>query len=107
MTNGQRWTLVWARPGESTGSCTWRAELWLEEPITLRAFVTLLGARRFFALPLEQGLAALLADSAGRQQEVADQLGAQVRRAVELLIATLDREDARAPRRAAREPGRR
>jgi hypothetical protein len=93
VTDGQRWTLVWARQGESTGSCTWRAELWLEEPVTLRAFVTLLGARRFFALPLEQGLAALLADSAGRQQEVADQLGAQVRHAVELLIATLDRED--------------
>ena len=93
VTDGQRWTLVWARPGESTGTCTWRADLWLEEPITLRAFVTLLGARRFFALPVEQGLAALLADSAGRQQEVADQLGAQVRRAVELLIATLDRED--------------
>ena len=89
----QRWTLVWARPGESTGTCTWRAELWLEEPITLRAFITLLGARRFFALPVEQGLAALLQDSASRQQEVADQLGAQVRRAVELLIATLDRED--------------
>jgi hypothetical protein len=93
VTDGQRWTLVWARPGESTGTCTWQAELWLEEPITLRAFVTLLGARRFFALPVEHGLAALLQDSAGRQQEVADQLGAQVRRAVELLIATLDRED--------------
>ena len=94
VTDGQRWTLVWARQGESTGTCTWQAELWLEEPITLRAFVTLLGARRFFALGLEQGLAALLADSAGRQQEVADQLGAQVRHAVELLITTLDREDA-------------
>ena len=94
VTDGQRWTLVWARQGESTGTCTWQAELWLEEPITMRAFVTLLGARRFFALGLEQGLAALLADSAGRQQEVADQLGAQVRHAVELLITTLDREDA-------------
>jgi hypothetical protein len=93
VTDGQRWTLVWAREGESTGTCTWRAELWLEEPLTLRAFVTLLGARRFFALPLEEGLAALLEESAGRQQEVADQLGAQVRRAAELLIATLDRED--------------
>ena len=93
MTDGARWTLVWARPGESTGICTWRAELWLEEPVTLRAFVSLLGAQRFFNLPVEQGLAALLQESAGKQQEVADQLGAQVRRAVELLIATLDRED--------------
>ena len=93
VTDGARWTLVWAREGESTGMCTWRSELWLEEPITLRAFVTLLGARRFFALPIEEGLAALLAESAGKQQEVADQLGSQVRRAVELLITTLDYED--------------
>jgi len=93
VTDGSRWTLVWARLGETTGICTWRAELWLEEPVTLRAFATLLGARRFFALPVEDGLAALLQESAGKQQEVADQLGGQVRRAVELLIATLDRED--------------
>lgn len=93
VTDGERWTVVWARPGQSTGTCAWQADLWLEEPITLRAFTTLLGARRFFALGLEQGLAALLADSAGRQQEVADQLGAQVRHAVELLITTLDRKD--------------
>jgi len=93
VTDGARWTLVWAREGETTGTCTWRSELWLEEEITLRSFVTLLGAKRFFNLPPEQGLAALLAESAGKQQEVADQLGAQVRHAVELLISTLDRVD--------------
>lgn len=93
VTDGRRWTLVWARQGETTGLCTWRSELWLEEPITLRAFVELLGARRLFDLPLEDGLAELLRASAGKQQEVADQLGSQVRRATELLIATLDRED--------------
>jgi hypothetical protein len=93
VTDGARWTLVWARPGETTGTCTWRTEIWLEEPVTLRAFVSLLGAHRFFTLPLEEGLAELLQESAGKQQEVADQLGSQVRHAVELLIATLDRED--------------
>jgi Eco57I restriction-modification methylase/restriction-modification enzyme MmeI-like protein len=93
VTDGARWTLVWARAGETVGICTWRTELWFEEPVTLRAFSTLLGARRFFALPVEESLEALLGESAGRQQEVADQLGVQVRRAVELLIATLDRED--------------
>ena len=93
VTDGARWTLVWARPNETTGTCTWRAELWLEEPLTLRAFATLLGARRFFALPVEEGLAQLLQQSADKQQEVADQLGTQVRHAVELLVATLDRED--------------
>ncbi len=93
VTDGARWTLVWAREGETTGTCTWRTELWLEEPITLRAFVTLLGARRFFTVPVEEGLAQLLQESASKQQEVADQLGGQVRRAVELLVGTLDRED--------------
>lgn len=93
VTDGARWTLVWARPNQTTGTCTWRAELWMEEPLTLRAFATLLGARRFFALPVEEGLAELLQHSADKQQEVADQLGAQVRHAVELLVATLDRED--------------
>jgi hypothetical protein len=93
VTDGNRWTLVWAREGETTGTCTWRSEIWLEEEITLRAFATLLGAKRFFNLPIEEGLAALLQESAGKQQEVADQLGAQVRRAVELLITTLDRVD--------------
>lgn len=93
VTDGARWTLVWAREGETTGTCTWQANLWLEEQITLRAFTTLLGARRFFNLPVEESLAELLQESAGKQQEVADQLGSQVRRAVELLIATLDRED--------------
>jgi hypothetical protein len=93
VTDGDRWTLVWAREGETTGTCTWRGEIWLEEEVTLRAFATLLGAKRFFNLPIEEGLGALLLESAGKQQEVADQLGAQVRRAVELLIATLDRVD--------------
>lgn len=93
VTDGARWTLVWARPREATGTCTWRAEIWLEEPVTLRAFTTLLGARRFFALPVEQALDRLLEESAGKQQEVADQLGSQVRRGVELLIATLDAAD--------------
>jgi hypothetical protein len=93
VTNGQRWSLVWARPGESTGICTWQAEIWLEEQITLRAFVTLLGAKRFLNLPSDETLANLLADSTSKQQEVADQLGNQVLRAVELLIATLDEQD--------------
>jgi hypothetical protein len=94
VTDGLRWTLVWARPNQTTGTCTWRAELWMEEPLTLRAFATLLGARRFFALPADEALAELLQQSADKQQqEVADQLGSQVRHAVELLVATLDRED--------------
>jgi hypothetical protein len=93
VTNRSTWTLVWARPGQATGTCSWLSDIWLEEPITLRAFVTLLGARRWFSLPESEGLGRLLAEAAGAQQEVADRLGQQVRLAVELLIATLDRDD--------------
>jgi hypothetical protein len=93
VTNGSVWTLVWARAEQARGTCSWRSEIWLEEPVTLRAFTTLLGARRFFVLPVQESLRTLLSESAERQQEVADQLGSQVRCAVELLIATLDHED--------------
>ena len=93
VTDGAQWTLVWSRVGKAVGTCTWQTDIWLEEPVTLRAFHTLLGARRFFVLPVEEGLGRLLEESADRQQEVADQLGTQVREAVELLITTLDAKD--------------
>ena len=92
-TDGRSWALVSARPGETTGVCTWDADLWLEEPITLRAFRTLLGAHRFFSVAEDDTLPMLLEQSARNQQEVTDRLGAQVRQAVELLIDALDRAD--------------
>ena len=85
--------LVDAPKGETTGFASWYATLWLEEPITLRAFRTLLGVHRFFGVAEEETLERLLAESAQDQQEVTDQLGYQVRRAVEVLIQSLDRAD--------------
>jgi hypothetical protein len=93
VTNGERWMLVDAPRGETTGFASWHASYWLEEPITLRAFRTLLSARRFFSVPEDETLAALLKESASNQQEVTDQLGYQVRKAVEVLIQSLDRAD--------------
>ncbi len=93
VTNGDRWMLVDAPRGETTGFASWYASLWLEEPLTLRAFRTLLGTHRFFGVPDSETREALLAESATNQQEVTDQLGYQVRRAVEVLIRTLDRAD--------------
>jgi len=40
VTNGERWMLVDAPRGETTGFASWYASLWMEEPITLRAFRT-------------------------------------------------------------------
>lgn len=93
ITNGERWMLVDAPRNETTGFASWYASLWLEEKITFQAFRTLLGVERFFNVPDDQTLEALLAESAQNQQEVTDQLGYQVRRAVEVLIQSLDRAD--------------
>ena len=86
VTNGEIWTLVDAPAGGPRGTVTWDAELWLEERSTLDAFTTLLGARRFFTVPDSETLEALLAESADAEAEVTDQLGRQVRQAVEVLI---------------------
>ena len=93
VTNGERWMLVDAPLNETTGFASWYAALWLEEPITLRAFRSLLGVRRFFGVPDDETLEAMLTKSASNQQEVTDQLGYQVRRAVEMLVQSLDRID--------------
>ncbi|HMQ33885.1 MAG TPA: hypothetical protein PKD53_24350, partial [Chloroflexaceae bacterium] len=105
LTNGEQWMLV-DRPDDenaTTGFASWYARLWLDEPLTLRAFRSLLGARRLFGVPDGETLEALLAQSAGDQQEVTDQLGYQVRRAVELLVQALDLADQNEGRRLLRD----
>ena len=93
VTNGERWMLVFAQVGESTGYASWYATLWLEERLTLQAFRSLLSAPRFFALAANETPEALLLESLANQQEVTEQLGYQVRAAVEVLIDALDRAD--------------
>ena len=93
VTNGEQWMLVDAPRNETTGYASWYASLWLEEPITIRAFRSLLGMERFFGVQDSDILEALLAESAQNQQEVTNQLGYQVRRAVEVLIQSLDQAD--------------
>jgi hypothetical protein len=93
VTNGERWMLVNAPKGETTGYISWYANLWLEEHITLRAFRSLLGVRRFFGVQDSETLESLLTQSANSQQEVTEQLGYQVRKAVEVLIQALDKID--------------
>ncbi|WP_435017954.1 Eco57I restriction-modification methylase domain-containing protein [Tundrisphaera sp. TA3] len=93
VTNGEQWMLVDAPKGETTGFASWYAHLWFEEPSTLRAFRSLLGLRRFFGVAEKDTPEAMLAESATNQQDVTDQLGDQVRKAVEVLIRSLDRAD--------------
>lgn len=92
VTNGERWMLVDAPVGAVTTFASWYARIWGQEPITLQAFVHLLGIRRFFVDDSEQ-LPALLDRSLKYQDEVTEALGEQVRRAVEVLIQSLDKAD--------------
>ncbi len=93
VTNGEHWMLVNAPKGETTGFISWYATLWGEEHITLRAFRSLLGVSRFFGVDDSETLEALLAASVNDQQEVTDQLGYQVRKAVEVLVQAFDKID--------------
>ncbi|MCP4353428.1 MAG: restriction endonuclease [Desulfobacterales bacterium] len=92
LTNGEKWMLIYA-PREGTVSyITWHAPIWFEEHITLRAFRSLLSSVRFIGVSEKETLEALFTESAENQQDVTDQLGFQVRKAVEVLIRALDRE---------------
>ncbi|MCE1204466.1 MAG: hypothetical protein LWW79_07650 [Holophagaceae bacterium] len=92
LTNGERWLVVHVPEGGTVGHASWYGRIWRPEPVTLRAFQTLLGVRRCFG-PQDKTLPALLAASLEYQDEVTDTLGQQVRRAVEVLIQSLDRAD--------------
>lgn len=98
ITNGEEWTLVSARRGDTTGFASWYADLWMQEPMTLRAFHSLLHLRRLVGVADVDTLPALFIESGKDQQEVTDQLGYQVRQAVEVLVQAFDRLDAESGR---------
>lgn len=91
--------IISAPGGETTGFASWYADLWMQEPLTLRAFHSLLHLRRFLGVAEPETLAALYAESSKDQQGVTDQLGYQVRRAVEMLVQAFDRIDAESDRK--------
>lgn len=92
LTNGEKWTIVTAPIGATSGTATWYSRLWRYEPVTLKAFQTLLGVRRCFG-PESETLDTLLDSSLNSYEEVTNTLGEQVRRAVEVLIQSLDSSD--------------
>jgi hypothetical protein len=93
VTNGEHWMLVHAPRGDTSGYASWYAPLWFEEPLTFQAFTALLSAQRFFGVAENDTIEGLLTQSAQDQQEVTEQLGWQVRKAVEVLIQSLDKID--------------
>jgi len=93
VTNGEQWMIVDAPEGGITSYASWYARLWSQEPVTLKAFSSLLNIRTVFSgfgLGAKK-LTELLDDSLKHQDEVTETLGAQVQRAVEVLIQSIDR----------------
>ncbi|MGK7952967.1 MAG: hypothetical protein AB4368_30305 [Xenococcaceae cyanobacterium] len=93
VTNGEQWMLVYAPQAQSSSFISWYSHLWIEEKVTLRAFRSLLGVRRFFAVEAEETLTALFQNSKDSQKEITDQLGKQVLKAVEVLVQKIDKLD--------------
>lgn len=93
VTNATNWVFVWAPRAGASGTATFSADLFSEEPVLLNAFTSVLGARRFFAVAEPDRLEALLVESASAQAEVTGKLGQQVREAVELLVTAMSRAD--------------
>lgn len=92
VTNGEQWMLVHRPTGEVSGYVIWLSRIWFQELSTLKAFQSLLGIRRCFG-PEEERLETLLTDSIENQEDVTETLGEQVRRAVEVLVQSLDKAD--------------
>lgn len=96
VTNGRLWCLVWAPTGV-TSVVTFDSATWTDaaDRVVVRAFRSLLHRSRFVSVPSEDRLDALLRESAEAQEEITEQLGVQVRRAVEQLVEAMGRWDAR------------
>lgn len=93
VTDDDRWALVWAPRGAPAASCRWRIGDLADERILQAGFVSLLGARRFFAVADDETLEQLFVRAANAEAEVTKGLGSSVRRSVELLVAAISRDD--------------
>ena len=96
LTDGRWWGLVWAPRGGATAHALWDSVLWIEDRVTLEAFITLLGRRRILGVAEPSTLLGMLKASLDSQEEVTDQLGRQVRAAVETLVDSISRTDEQA-----------
>lgn len=96
LTNGEDWVAVFETADAPTGFARFPAGLWSEEPLIARAFVALFCADRLLDGP--QTTLDLYRDSLTHQHDVTEQLGRQVRKAIEVLLQALDRCDRDADR---------
>lgn len=93
VTDDDQWAVVWAPRGAPAASCRWRIGDLADERILQAGFVSLLGARRFFAVEADETLDKLFERAADAEAEITKGLGTSVRRSVELLVAAISRDD--------------
>ncbi|SEL36554.1 Eco57I restriction-modification methylase domain-containing protein [Rhodococcus maanshanensis] len=104
VTDGRWWGLVYASEGSMAASGIVDALTWIEEPRTRDAFLTLIGRQHIIGGELSERLPVLFEESVAAAEEITEALGAQVRRAVELLIQSFSESAADAGRRGLPDP---
>jgi hypothetical protein len=104
VTDGRWWGLVCVREGSMAASGVVDALTWIEEPRTRDAFLTVIGRQYIVGGDPAERLPVLFAESVAAAEEITEALGAQVRRAVELLVQSFSESAADATRRGAPDP---
>ena len=104
VTDGRWWGLVCAREGAMAASGIVDALTWIEEPRTRDAFFALIGRQHLIGGDPSERLPVLFVESVAAAEEITEALGAQVRRAVELLIQSFSESAADAHRRGLPDP---
>lgn len=104
VTDGRWWGLVCARDGSMAASGIVDALTWVEEPRARDAFLTLVGRQNIIGGDPAERLPVLFKESIAAAEEITEALGAQVRRAVELLIQSFSESAAEARRRGLPDP---
>ena len=104
VTDGRWWALVCARAGAMTASGVVDALTWVEEPRTRDAFLTLISRQHIIGGKEDERLPVLFEESVAAAEEITEALGAQVRRAVELLIQSFSESARDAQQRGEPDP---
>lgn len=104
VTDGRWWGLVCARAGAMTASGVVDALTWVEEPRTRDALLTLISRQHIIGGKEDERLPVLFEESVAAAEEITEALGAQVRRAVELLIQSFSESARDAQQRGEPDP---
>ncbi|WP_236747122.1 Eco57I restriction-modification methylase domain-containing protein [Mycobacteroides abscessus] len=104
VTDGRWWALVCARAGAMAASGIVDALTWVEEPRTRDAFLTLTSRQHIIGGKENERLPVLFEESVAAAEEITEALGAQVRRAVELLIQSFSESARDAQQRGEPDP---